>query len=270
MNNEIKDFELYLKKKNRSKLTILSYTNDVRFMLDYLKKPISKITSDDLFTYKYHMISELNFEMSSINRKVIAINQFFSFMKMDVLLVGEKVHFQNYLDSTLTEYEINSMIDIAKSQNDYRFIAIINTLKLTGTRISECLQIKLSDVGKVTLLIRGKGNKRRTIFIPNKLKEHWNIYLKYRKNTSDKLFTGIRGSTTPSAIDRMIKKYGSLCGIDKDKLHCHNLRHYCALSLCAVSGIEIVADILGHSSLESTRIYTRKTKNQILDLVNSL
>lgn len=270
MNNEIKDFELYLKKKNRSKLTILSYTNDVRFMLEYLKKPISEITSDDLFTYKYYMISELNFEMSSINRKVIAINQFFSFMKIDTLLIGERIHFQNYLESTLTECEINSMIDLARSKNDYRFIAIISTLKLTGTRISECLQIKLSDSAKDTIVIVGKGSKRRTIFIPIKLKEHWNKYIKHRKNTSDKLFTGIRGGTTPSAVDRMIKKYGLLCGIDKDKLHCHNLRHYCALSLCKISGIEQVADILGHSSLESTRIYTRKTKSQLLELVNEL
>lgn len=267
---ELKEFEIHLMKKNRSKKTIINYINDCRYLLNYLNKPTNEISSDDLLVYKYYMLNELELEISSINRKCIAINQLFKLLKIDAHIIHEKVHFQSFLTNLLTDEDIDKMIAIAESKRDYRFIAILNTLKITGARVSECLQIKLSDISLDSIVINGKGSKRRTIFISNKLKIHWNTYVKYRKNTSDKLFTGIRGSLTPSGVDKLIKKYGKMANIEKEKLHAHNFRHYCALKLISVVDLTVVAMILGHNDINTTAIYTRRSKEQLLQVINDL
>lgn len=267
----LNEFEFYLKQIRKSKKTIDAYILDINQFLNYIDNPISKITNMEIENYKEYMINKKNYSITTVNRKLVAINLFFKFNQIPIVIIKEKLQNQNFLNNVLTYDDIENIIKQAKKKNDYRFIAAITTLKLTGLRISELLQLKVSDINKDTITILGKGSKRRNVFIPIKVRAAWQEYIPYRINKSDFLFTGERGAITRSTFHKHIRKYGELAKIPKEKLHLHNNRHYYCKSL-ADKGISIdtIADLVGHSDINITKLYTRKSKQELLDIANTL
>ena len=273
---ELRDFQKYLIENEKSELTTKAYVSDIRLFLKYLEINTFKlqdISVIDLKEYKNFLHIE-KYNVRTINRKLTSINQFLNYLDINVHIKQEKVQTQNFLDFLLTNDEINKMIMLTELNKDYRSKALIYTAKVTGMRVSELLQINVDDIRKDTLMICGKGNKYRTIFISDKLKIVLNEYYNHRKTKykTNKLFVGQRGAINRHTVYSTVRKYAEEANIDWRKAHTHNLRHSFARELLNTYNVDIatVSDVLGHENLNTTRIYLRKSKGELLNIINKI
>lgn len=269
---ELKDFENYLIRNFKSKRTIDEYLRDIIQFLQYFKEiNLNQITYEDIEDYKKYMLYTQCLSPKTINRKLVSINQFLTFNQITVMIKQVKIHTQNFLNDILDDEDVRKLICATEEKNDLRAKTLIMTLQLTGMRISECLQLTINDINKDTVMIVGKGNKRRNVFIPEKLRQAWNDYCKIRVNKSDFLFTGNKGQITRFTAHRIIKKYAEISDVDFERAFCHNFRHkYVSDLIKREVTIDTVADLVGHSSIETTRLYSKKSKKQLLDIINEL
>lgn len=270
--NKLNDFIDTLFNDDKSKNTIRAYKVDIAQFLTYYKnKDLKSYTKQDIEQYKNYLLNVKHLSISSINRKLIAIHEFFEFCEIPVRINQVKIQMQNFLNNVLSPIEISQIINIAREKNDFRTVAAVSTLKYTGMRVSEILQIKIDNINQNTINIIGKGKKVRKVFIPNNLHIIWEKYLPYRIKKSDYLFTGIRGKIVSSTVYKSIRRYGDMAGIDQKKCHPHSLRHAFCLSLAKKKiRIEDISSIVGHQSLETTKLYLRKTQEELLDIVNDI
>lgn len=274
MDIKIKEFKEFLIDKEKSEKTISAYLKDIHQFINYCKENnIYELHNDTLKAYKEYLLYKRFLSPTSVNRKLVAIHQYFMFCEIPVTTTKVKVQSQNFLENVISKDEIDRLIEVAKNNKDYRAVAIIKTLELTGVRVSELTQFTIKDIHSDTAQIVGKGNKIRSVFIPKSLRKVWMDYCKYsRKNTSlDYLFVGKRGRLTRSGIDRIIKKYGALANVKFEKNHCHSYRHQYAKRLADSNvSIEVIADLCGHGSIETSRLYTRKSKEELLSIIEDL
>lgn len=274
MDTSLAKFTLFLAKMRKSEKTIDSYIIDINQFNEYLKnnkKKLNKIKLSDIDDFKNHLIYDRELKIKTINRKLVSINQFLKFNNIAVDIKQEKVQMQNFLDDMLSNQDIEDIIKSTYTKDDARARTIIYTLYYTGMRVSEMLQLTIYDIKKDSISIIGKGSKHREVFIPNKLKHIWNEYMKVRIKKSTSLFTGKRGPINRKTVDSIIKSYAEAAKVDKTKAHAHNLRHLYCKNL-ADRGIDIstIADIAGHQNINTTRIYTRKTKEELLNIIDSI
>nr|KEH84647.1 Integrase/Recombinase [Clostridium novyi A str. 4540] len=260
-------------KKPKSQNTIESYLIDLVQFIRYLinkRKTIFDIKAKDIELYKNYLLNKERLKVKTINRKLTSINQFLKFNHLEVNVQQISEQKQNYLDNILNKNEIEKLLKACK--NNKRDKAIIETLYLTGVRVSELIQIRVQDVNKKSVTIRGKNNKYRDIFVTKKLSQAWHEYLDVREECScEQLFVGKRGPLKKRTINKIIRKYAEKAGVKKSKAHPHNFRHaFCKGLADRGVNIETIADIAGHSDLNTTRIYTRQTKEELIDILEEM
>ena len=212
MNAYILNFLAYFRSnpyKTLSKNTLDNYQQDLVQFNKFIKKDCLDIVQNDIFLYKDFLksfqIPRTNkpYSVKTINRKLISLNQFLKYLQQEtefdkiIIVKPEKVQFQNLRADILDSSEVKRIISAARKADDLRSIALIYTLFYTGTRISEALQIKVSDITKNKIWIIGKGDKYRQIFIPKTLKKIWHEYLPVRyKSKSEFLFIDQKSQMT--------------------------------------------------------------------------
>jgi integrase/recombinase XerD len=274
MDLRTKEFKNYLIEKEKSQKTIEAYLKDIHQFYDYCKNNrITDIHNETIKQYKEYLLFKKFLTPTSVNRKLIAIHKYFMFCEIPANTTKVKVQTQNFLENVLSKEEIDSMVKIAKEKKDYRAVAIMKTFELTGMRVMEITQIQIKDIHSNTIQIVGKGNKIRNVFIPKVLNNIWMDYCKLSRINKgwDYLFVGKRGRLTRSGIDRIIKKYGKLANVKFEKNHCHSYRHQYAKRLAdADVKIDVIADLCGHASIETSRLYTRKSKEELLNIIEDL
>lgn len=273
--NTIKQFQEYLLEKDKSIKTIEAYTRDIQQFYRYLKNNIIiEIHNDTLKNYKNYLLHEKFLTATTVNRKLVAIHQYLSFNEISASTHIVKIQSQNFLENVLSKSEVDKMIEIAKRKNDLRAIALFKTLSNTGMRISEALSLTINDIHKDSVEIIGKGNKRRMVFIPKSLNKIWIQYCRNgRYHTKlDYLFVTQKGKMTRETADKIVKKYGELCNIPIEKCHCHSFRHmYCKrLGDNPNITIDVIADLAGHQDISVTRRYLRKSKSELLSIIEDL
>lgn len=271
-------FEDYMTEKGRSKHTIINYVSDLNKFFDFIGKDIKKVTKKDIQKYVRYLEDEKELKVTSINRKIVSVKQFIDFIN-DSFQVGVMVKIeqvkeqeQRYLENLLTKEDYEAMVKAAIVNNDLRAKAIFETLYYTGVRVSELLQLTVDDVTNKDIRIKGKGNKRRKMFVISKVRDTWDAYLGQRLKTSAKaLFTGQRGPINTRTVNSIIGKYAEMAKVEKEKAHAHNFRHLCALRLVKEGvPIKAVQDILGHSNMNTTGIYLQHTKDELLEFMERM
>ncbi|UYZ39057.1 tyrosine-type recombinase/integrase (plasmid) [Clostridium beijerinckii] len=284
--DNLEAFETSLMEDERSSKTIEAYQSDIIQFFDFLEENnIKEIHNDVLKKYKNYLLFEKTvpnsdkkgLSPSSVNRKLISIHRYLEFNEISAKVNPVKMQRQNFLENVVSKSEIDGIVEEAKAQSDYKAIAIIRTLELTGMRVSELLQLTIHDIYLNEVKIVGKGNKSRLVLIPGTLNEIWIDYYKKERifmkkaKEFDSLFIGQRGPTSRNGIDIIIKKYGELAGVNFEKNHAHGYRHGFCKTLDD-NGIPIndIADLAGHSTIETTRIYTRKSKEELRNVINRI
>lgn len=267
-------FDYLSKEKNFSRNTVIAYRKDLEtfklFCLDHYEiSNISKVSYQIIRDWIINL-SEKNLSPLTINRKISSLNKYYDFLlktqvnKVSPLKNHKRLKVQKKLIIPFSEDEVFKVIDVFS--NDFegkRNLLIVDTLYSTGIRRDELINIKLNDVFLSENLIKvlGKRNKERLVPVLGNLNKRIKDYLSLRKEvslSSSYLFITNKGkSIGPSLVYRVVKKYFSKVST-KVKTSPHVLRHsFATHMLNNGADINSIKEIMGHSSLASTQIYTK-------------
>ena len=250
-------YRKYLYGEERSEATISKYMRDIKHFYEYL--PENKIiTTENLIAYKQSLSDA--YKVTSINSMLVSINGLLSFMKLDTLkLKLHKVQRKVFSseDRELSKAEYKRLLDAAMKHNNKRLFMLIQTICGTGIRVSEHKYITVESLKAGQAMVNNKG-KSRTIFINKKLKRMLLNYCKEENITSGPIFITKSGKPMDrSNIWSAMKKLCVDAKVDRKKVFPHNLRHLFALTYYGLyKDVVRLADILGHTSIETTRVYT--------------
>jgi len=292
MYDKTKMFERHLKEEEKAENTISKYLRDIKEFYEWNGNS-NDVTKDDLLDYKEHL-KKSKLKVSTINSKISSLNAFFTYtenesLKLKVLkcqksLFGSK-------EKELTKYEFNKLYNAAR--NDKRIKLLIETISKTGIRVSEVRYITVGALKNGKAEIYNKG-KIRTILIPRKLciklldyYRHKNISciggssnctgeLHDPKSCTSELYEPIFTTRNGTPLDRkqiwqMMKNLADKAGVPRGKVFPHNLRHLFAREFYRQThDIVKLASILGHSSIETTRIYTKETEDECREELEKL
>jgi len=267
-------FDYLSKEKNFSKNTVVAYKNDLEifklFCLDqYEISDISKVAYPIIRDWIINL-SEKNLSPLTINRKISSLSKYYDFLlktqvnKVSPLKNHKRLKVQKKLIIPFSEDEVFKVVDVfSKDFEGKRNLLIVDTLYSTGIRRDELINIKLNNVflNEDLIKVLGKRNKERLVPVLSGLNKRIKDYLNFRKkidSTSSNLFITNKGkSIGPSLVYRVVKKYFSKVST-KVKTSPHVLRHsFATHMLNNGADINSIKEIMGHSSLASTQIYTK-------------
>ncbi|MFR5525586.1 MAG: tyrosine-type recombinase/integrase [[Clostridium] innocuum] len=248
--------------KELSKKTLHKYKVDIQAFLDWLPDDI-EITKKLMIDYKNHL-KEKTKKSTSINSYITAIDKFVYWLgRKDLALEKVKSQIEYELDNVIDLTDYKRLLKQARKAGRKDTELIMRVLAGTGIRIEELKYFTVENLGPY-IEVTNKG-KTRSVPIRRELLHDLRTYCKENKIRSGTLFPGrIPGQQlTNSAIWKRFKKIAGAAKVKKEKVYPHSFRHFFALEYLEAGGLEIeLADILGHSSLETTRIYVRATKER--------
>ena len=263
VNSQIAAFAAHLNSEEKSKNTIEKYIRDVKAFTAYVDD--AEITKETVVTYKNNLFSE-GYSARSINSMLASINSLFSFLGWEDLKVKSiKLQRQIYCpeEKELTKAEYMRLVSTAKQKGNERLNLLIQTMCGTGIRVSELQYITVEAVkcGEAVVSLKGKI---RSVFIIRELQKKLLRYAAERKILSGAIFITRNGK--PMSRTNIWREMKSLCeqaGVNPQKVFPHNLRHLFARTFYGIEkDIAKLADILGHSSINTTRIYIITTGNE--------
>lgn len=254
-NSMIGDFENYLRSDEKSDNTIEKYLRDIRSFTAFAEtREISKAI---VMEFKASLME--NYEVTSANSMIAAVNAFLRFIGwMDCCIKQFKVQKKAFCseEKELTKAEYIRLVNAAKEKGNERLNLILQTICGTGIRVSELQFITVEAVRKGEAVVSCK-NKTRTVFIIRELQKKLLNYIKAKGITTGYIF--ITKSGKPMSRCNIWREMKALCeqaGVSPDKVFPHNLRHLFARTFYGIEkDIAKLADILGHSSINTTRIY---------------
>lgn len=259
----IADFFLYLKSEEKSENTIQKYLRDVQEFATYLSG--ARVTKEAVIAYKGKLLSE-NYAVRSINSMLASLNSLFSFLGWtDYRVRSIKLQRQIYCpeEKELTKAEYMRLVNTAKQKGNERLNLILQTICGTGIRVSELKFITVEAVKYGEAVVSLKG-KTRTVFIVKDLQKKLLRYTAEQRIKSGSVFVTRTGkSMSRTNIWREMKKLCEDANVNPNKVFPHNLRHLFARTFYGIEkDIAKLADILGHSSIDTTRIYIIATGSE--------
>ncbi len=258
-NRQIEEFANHLKNEEKSRNTIDKYVRDTRAFAEYANG--CEITKDIVLTYKIEL--QKKYAAGSVNSVLAAINSLLAFLGWRDLKI-KSVKFQQKIfcpeEKELTKAEYARLCTAAEEKHNSRLSLILQTVAATGIRISELKYITVEAAKKGEATVNCKG-KTRTVIIVDKLKRKLLGYAKSRKIESGMIFITKSGkSVDRTNIWREMKNLCEEAEVNPEKVFPHNLRHLFARTFYGMDkDIAKLADILGHSSINTTRIYIIST-----------
>lgn len=252
---KLSSFQTFLIEQERSCATVEKYIRDVKCFLSYLgERDISK---QILLDYKSYLAER--YAVSGANSMIAALNCFLRFCSLHKLCIKQfRVQRQAYCseEKELCKEEYFRLLAAANKRGNSRLNLIIQTICGTGIRVSELQYITVEAVQNGEAIVNCKGKNRR-IFIVPELKKKLLRYVKEQNITCGAVFVTRRGK--PISRNSIWKEMKSLCAeanVAPSKVFPHNLRHLFARTFYSIEkDIAKLADILGHSSINTTRIY---------------
>lgn len=249
----------YLREQERSEATLEKYTRDVRALARHLDG--TPATKSLMLAWKHRLVATL--APSTVNAMLTAVNGFFKCMGwQELVLKPVRVQRRFYLDEAreLARPEYARLVHAARREGKPRLAMVIQTICATGIRVSELRFITVEAVARGRAEISNKG-KRRTVFLPAKLRELLRRYCQKENITAGAVFVTRTGKPLDRCnIWRAMKRLCQGAGVAPEKVFPHNLRHLFAREFYSQEGdLSRLADILGHSSIDTTRIYTAES-----------
>lgn len=270
MNNYdyITEFELYLKtEKKYSSNTITTYITNICQFFDYNNKDVFKVTDKDVRIFLEYL-NKQGISSKSIANKISSLKTFYKYLKAENSPLNkiELPKIQKSLPKSLNEEDINKLLDIELNDKfDYRNKAMIELLYATGLRISELINLKITNINFDQDYVKtmGKGSKERIIPIGDYAKYYLKIYIDLYRNDflknkeSEYIFISNHGKKmTRQTFFLLLKKIAKEKGIKTD-FSPHTLRHSFATHLLKYGAdLRSIQELLGHSSISTTQIYT--------------
>ena len=259
MQERIKAFEACLIEEEKAAATVAQYGRDVRAFVAWLGE--RELDKGAVVAYKQHLSER--YAPASVNAALSSLNRFFSFVGWHELRVKHvKIQRQIFApaDRELTRGEYERLLQAARDRKNERLYLLMQTICSTGIRVSEVRYVTVEAIGRGVAQIACKG-KRRQVFLPGQLCQLLKRYAKEQKIKSGAVFVTRNGNPLDrSNIWSDMKRLCREAGVTQGKVFPHNLRHLFARTYYhAQKDIVRLADILGHGSINTTRIYTRES-----------
>lgn len=255
----IEKFINFLENEEKAQATIEKYIRDIKNFQAWLDG--KEVTKQLVLKYKNYIIEQ--YAPSSANSMLSSINAFFIYMewyecKVKTFKIQKQI-FANK-DKELSKKEYERLLNAAKSKNNQKLYLLMQTICGTGIRVSELKCITIESVKRGQANISCKG-KMRVVILPDRLCVALKKYAKEESITTGSIFVSKGGRPLDrSNIWKMLKALCEIAGVPKDKVFPHNFRHLFARTYYSIEkDIVRLADILGHASVNTTRIYTMET-----------
>lgn len=302
----VQDYLTYVEAiKGHSSLSVLEYASDLRTYFRFMVKHkglfpadtpdneldltvvdinfIKTITLNDTYTFLIYCKNERRNNEATRARRVVAIRRFFSYLSENLGLLPanpmknlDAPKTKKSLPKYLTLDESKKLLSVISGKNKERDFAIITLFLNCGMRLSELVSINYNDIkSDGTIVITGKGNKERTIYLNQACIEAITAYMKVRPNDKVKdraLFLSSRYQRiNPRTVEMMVNKYIDMAGLGGRGLSVHKLRHTAATLMYQHGNVDVLVlkEILGHENLGTTEIYTHIQSDASKNAVDS-
>ena len=252
-------FETALKESQMAENTITAYLYAVN---DFYSK-YSVLNKRHLLLYKTYLIE--HFKPKTVNLRIQALNKFLEHIgKPKLRLKSVKVQQRTYLENVISQADYLFLKEQLRQEENPMWYFVVRFLAATGARVSELIQIKAEHVQIGYFDLYTKGGKVRRLFIPEQLRNEATQWLKTQKKTSGYLFVNRLGERiTTRGIAQKLKSFAEKYGMNTQVVYPHSFRHrYAKNFLEAFNDISLLADLMGHESIETTRIYLRRTASE--------
>lgn len=260
-------FEEHLRKSNLSENTVTSYL----WTAEYFNAHYDAVTKENLLAYKGYLMEF--FKPKTVNLRIQAVNKYLEFLGKDRLkLKAVKVQQKNFLENVISNADYMFLKKQLKKDGNMEWYFVVWYLAATGARVSELIQIKIEHVQAGYFDLYTKGGKLRRLYIPKKLKLETVEWLEETHRSSGYLFLNRYGERiTTRGISQQLKNYAEKYGLDTKVVYPHSFRHrYAKNFLEKYNDISLLADLMGHESIETTRIYLRRTASEQREIVDKI
>jgi site-specific recombinase XerD len=268
----IAGFEKDLRKTGKSQNTIASYCTDIQEFLQWFRQTYGKpfdgrLFEQDVREYRSHLLNILKQKPASINRKIASLKCFNQFLieagtgtETEICGISiSDIHDREI--QTIDRNSLNRLKRAVYSNGNKRDVAIVEVLSNTGIRASELVGLTVYDViltkrnGSQTysyiIVRRGKGEKYREVPLNTCARKALQEYLSVRHSVCEKLFVGQRGPLRRESIDKILKKYCRMAGIED--ISAHVLRHtFCTRLMSENVPVPVISKLAGHASIQTT------------------
>ena len=264
LENGLEEFLIELKYNEKSENTLKKYRCNIGNFINWINSE-NEITKDITLEFKKFLI-ESKFETSTINSYIISINKFLKWLGERELTIKQiKQQKKSSLEEILSISDYKRLLRFAKSSGRNDIYFIMKILAMTGIRISELKYFTVEALKSPYIKVTNKG-KQRNIVLRQDLLRDLRKYCREGNVRSGYLFPGQKKGKmiSESTIWRNMQRIAGIAKIKKSKVHAHSFRHlFAKIFLNEYPGkLTELADILGHNSLETTRIYTRSTDEE--------
>lgn len=263
----VTQFEQFLGKSDLAKNTVTSYVWAVKHFLTTYEE----VNKKNLLAYKGYLME--NFKPQTVNLRLQGINKYLEFIKQDKQKMKfVKVQQKNFLENVISNEDYKFLKTRLKRDGYEEWYYVVWFMAATGARVSELLQIKAEHVSAGHLDIYSKGGKLRRLYIPRTLQKEAQLWLERKGVSSGYIFLNRYGERiTTRGIAIQLKHFADKYGLKREVVYPHSFRHRFAKNfLERFNDIALLADLMGHESIETTRIYLRRTateQRQIVDKV---
>ena len=260
-------FRDYLTSKNMSANTTCVYCYAVRQFFEIHKE----LTIATLQLYKVYLLE--HYKPQTVNLRIRALNCYMEYLnhkdsKMTMIKIQQKM----YLDRIISQADYEYLKRRLWEDGEFSYYFVIRYMAATGVRISELVKFEIADVKFGFKDIYSKGNKMRRIYIPTVLKQKTEVWLEKSKRNKGALFLNRFGNPiTASGLRGQLKTFALRYNLDPEVVYPHSFRHRFAKNFIENSGdIALLSDLLGHESIETTRIYLRRSSSEQYRIVNKI
>lgn len=266
--DKMEKFKAFLVASNLAPNTVSAYLTAIKNYNDKYED----VNKRNLLEWKVYLIE--NFKAKTVNLKIQAMNKYLEFIKKpNIRIKAVKVQQRTFLENVISDADYVFLKRKLKQEDNKEWYFIVRFLGATGARISELIKIKVEHVELGYIDLYTKGGKIRRIYIPLALRKEAESWIKNDlKINSGYLFLNRFGDRiTTRGISQQLKNFAIKYGIDPKVVYPHSFRHRFAKNfLEKYNDIALLADLMGHESIETTRIYLRKTASEQQVIVDKI
>lgn len=263
----MKEFKNFLLHQNLSKNTIESYATAVEKYF----KDFEDISKQNLLAFKAVLVDK--YKGKTVNLRIQGINKYLEFIGKDKLkLKYIKVQQKTYLENVISDADYEFFKNKLLKEKNYEWYFVVRFLGATGARISELIQFKYEHLIRGYIDLYAKSGKIRRIFIPKKLrKKAIDYYLSISRTEGYLFLNKDRKQITTRGIAHQLKVLAEKYKMNLNVVYPHSFRHRFAKNFLEKrKDIALLADLMGHESIETTRIYLRKTSEEQQEIVDTI
>ena len=266
-NHALDLFEKYLAAHNKSPNTICVY----RYAVEQFYHLYPQLTPRNLQLYKVYLLE--HYKPQTVNLRIRALNCFMEYRQASITPITMiKIQQKTYLDKIISQADYEYLKRKLVENEEFTYYFIVRLITATGVRVSELITFQIEDIDRGHMDIYSKGNKMRRIYVPSQLGREFKQWFLHIGRKSGHLFLNRFGSPlSPSGIRAQFKVFAARYHLDPEVMYPHSFRHRFAKNFIEKCGdITLLSDLLGHESIETTRIYLRRSSSEQYRIINKV